>query len=114
MWGWLAAAAGGLVALVLWAQYRAQRGQYRSLASRQPPRPKATERPLGLEAVDLEAVARASRRNESYERGTTNWLRSRMGFFGAAVDTRVEPWADDETYAARYHAAFLKDKAKDK
>lgn len=110
MWLWLLSLviAGG--ALIAYMQYRAQRGTYRTLASRQPER-RTREVPLGMEALDLDEVSRATRRNESLERGQTNWL-STKGFLGRA-DTDVQPLADDETYAARYYSAFQKDKTKD-
>lgn len=110
MWIWLlivvVAGVGGIAVL----QYRAQKSTYKSLASRQPAR-QARDVPLGMEATDLEAVSRTNRRNESLERGQTNWLSSR-GFFGRA-DTDAAPLADDETYAARYHTAFHTSKTKD-
>ena len=98
------------VAVTAYLQYRAQQGTYRPLASRQPERRKR-DVPLGMEGLDLEEVSRANRRNESLERGQTNWL-SKSGFFGRA-DTDVAPLADDETYAARYYDAFQKDRPKD-
>lgn len=113
MWLWLL---GGLVtgiAAIGWLQHRAQRGIYRPLSTRQPPRPEKQKTPLGMEAIDLEAVARTTRKNESLERGTTNWIRARTGLFGGHAEITVEPLADDETYAARYHAAFQKDRSKD-
>ena len=107
MWSWLLLAVLAGLGLVLWAQYRAASRVHRPLASRQPER-RTREVPLGYEGLDLEEVSRANRRNESLERGQTNWL-SNKGFFGRP-DTEVLPLADDETYAARYHAAFQKDK----
>lgn len=64
-----------------------------------------------MEGLDLAEVSRTNRRNESLERGQTNWL-SKTGFFGRP-DTDILPLADDETYAARFHNAFQKDKSKD-
>ncbi|MGC1504806.1 MAG: hypothetical protein WA782_11795 [Sulfitobacter sp.] len=103
MWVWLLVVVLVGVGITGLLQYRAQRTTYRPLATRQPPR-RAPDVPLGMEATDLEAVSRANRRNESLERGQTNWLTSK-GVFGRA-DTDVPPLADDETYAARYHDAF--------
>ena len=103
MWVWmlvLVLLGVGITGLV---QYRAQRSTYRTLAGRQPPR-RVRDVPLGMEATDLDAVSRTNRRNESLERGQTNWL-SAKGVFGRA-DADVPPLADDETYAARYHDAF--------
>ncbi len=110
MWVWplLVIAIG--VGVTGYLQYRAHRTPYKPHSSRQPER-RARQVPLGMEAIDLEHVSRATRRNESLERGQTNWLRG-AGFFGRA-DSDVQPLADDETYAARYHAAFMTDKPKD-
>lgn len=110
MWLWVLFAATALVVLVLLRQYRSARSTHRPLASRQPER-RDTAVPLGMEATDLESVARTTRRNESLERGQTNWL-NKSGFFGR-TDTNPAPLADDETYAARYQAAFQKPKSKD-
>jgi hypothetical protein len=107
MWPWVLAVVGGVVVLIGAAQYRAGRGVYTPLTRRQPPRT-ARKVPLGMEALDLEGVARTTRRNESLERGQTNWLR-RSGYFGRS-DTDVPALSDDETYAARYYDAFHKDK----
>ncbi len=108
---WAALAGGAaLIGLICLRQYRTANSQYRPLASRQPERRESTV-PLGMEATDLEAVSRATRRNESLERGQTNWL-NKSGFFGR-TDTDPAPLADDETYAARYHAAFQNQKSKD-
>ncbi|MCX7560029.1 hypothetical protein OS190_10665 [Sulfitobacter sp. F26204] len=99
----------GVVAIAS-LQFRAQRSTYKPLASRQPAR-RQSDVPLGMEATDLDAVSRTNRRNESLERGQTNWLTAK-GFFGRA-DTEVAPLADDETYAARFHTAFHTTKSKD-
>ena len=103
MWVWLLVVVLIGVGVTSLIQYRAQRSTYRPLANRQPPR-RPSDVPLGMEATDLEAVSRANRRNESLERGQTNWLASK-GVFGRA-DTDVPPLADDETYAARFHDVF--------
>ncbi len=110
MWGWLLILAFGAVAVIATLQYRAANGTYRPLTSRQP---KRLERdvPLGMEGLDLDEVSRTNRRNESLERGQTNWL-TNAGFFGRP-DTDVPPLADDETYATRFHAAFHNEKSKD-
>ncbi|KIN60799.1 hypothetical protein Z945_1778 [Sulfitobacter noctilucae] len=110
MWIWALAAVVVVVAGICLSQYRAANAQHRPLASRQPERREVTV-PLGMEAMDLTEVSRTNRRNESLERGQTNWL-GRNGFFGRA-DTDVAPLADDETYAARYYDAFQKTKTKD-
>lgn len=110
MWIWLLSLLIAAGALVAFYQYRAQARIYRPLASRQPER-RVRDVPLGYEGLDLDEVSRANRRNESLERGQTNWL-GRSGFFGR-TDTEIEPLADDETYAARFHAAFQQEKHKD-
>ncbi|KIN66353.1 hypothetical protein Z946_365 [Sulfitobacter noctilucicola] len=107
---WPILAVGALIAVIAVLQYRARRGIHRPLASRQPER-QVSEVPLGMEALDLDAVSRTNRRNESLERGQTNWL-GKAGFFGR-TDTDVAPLADDETYAARFHDAFQKNRSKD-
>ena len=111
MWLWTFGAIGaGVVAVIFIAQYRAAQGTHRPLSQRQPAQ-REQNVPLGMEAIDMESLSAANRRNESLERGQTNWLR-KGGFFGAA-DTDVAPWADDETYAARFHAAFQNKNSKD-
>jgi hypothetical protein len=107
-WGWIIGGIGGIFALICFAQHRAQRGTYRPLASRQPQHRDADDVPLGMEATDMAHVNAATRRNESLERGQTSW--TYRGSMKAA--TYVPPMADDETYAAAYHAAFQKDKTK--
>ncbi|MEP4195429.1 MAG: hypothetical protein ABJL99_07300 [Aliishimia sp.] len=67
--------------------------------------------PLGLEAMDLEAVARSNRQNDALER-----IHSAPGAGSAPLGgkqtqnlaTHVALMPDDETYAARYHRAFKK------
>ena len=99
------------LAVVVWVQYRLTRNVYRPLSSRQPER-REQDVPLGYEGLDLKEISRTNRRNESLERGQTNWLGNK-GFFGRP-DTDVQPLADDETYAARFHDAFFKDKDRTK
>ena len=108
MWGWIIGGVVGGIALIAYVQHRAQAGIYRPLASRQPERPKTQDVPLGMEAIDMTQVNNVARRNESLERAHTNW--TNRG--GLRASTDVPPMADDETYAAKYHAAFLKDKPK--
>ena len=107
---WLGLGTAALIAAIAALQYRARRNIYRPLASRQPERRAQPERPLGYEALDLDAVARTHRRNEAFERGHTNWTRVRSGGLAMAAETDIEGLGDDETYAARYHAAFHTDK----
>ncbi|SDF88992.1 hypothetical protein [Sulfitobacter delicatus] len=114
MWVWVIGAVLGVIAAVAYAQHRARAGRHVPLSQRQPARPETGKVPLGMEAMDLDAVASVARRNESLERGHTNWTRKRGGFFLGGAEVDVKPWADDETYARRYHAAFKKSDAKDK
>lgn len=116
MWGWILAGIVALIAGIGFAQHRSQRGTYRPLASRQPQRPQRGETPLGMEATDLETVTRAARRNEALERAHTNWTRkdgSTFRFGSDAADTTIDPMPDDETYAKRFHAAYMKNKKED-
>ena len=106
---WIVAILLGLVGGISLYQFRSQRGTYRSLSSRQPARKVSGEVPLGMEATDLSAVNSVARRNESLERSHTSWTR-RSGMLSGAADTDIQPLSDDETYAKRYHAAFLQDK----
>ena len=113
MLGWLlGAGAVGLVATLV-VQYRQAARVYRPLASRQPPRRPQGSRPLGTEALDLEAIGRVQRRNESLERAHTNWTRGSGRIMGVeASDLEVAPWPDDADYARRFHAAYLRNKDK--
>lgn len=106
VWLWIIGGVVGLIALIGCFQYRARSGTYTSLSSRQPARRPHRSVPLGMEATDMNVVNDANRRNESLERGQTNWMN--RGAMEAATD--VPPMADDETYAKRFHTAFIKDK----
>ena len=106
MWGWILAGGLGLIALISFYQYQNQRGTFRPLSSRQPARRVSTEKPLGMEATDLDAVNATSRRNESLERSQLNWTRSGL-LPGGSADTDILPLSDDETYAKRFHTAFM-------
>ncbi|MEM8577815.1 MAG: hypothetical protein AAGF60_08185 [Pseudomonadota bacterium] len=73
-------------------------------------RPALGERevPLGLEAIDTRMIESVNRRNQALER-TYNPITQRTRRFGALenADTdSVVHFADDETYASRFHAAF--------
>jgi len=112
-WLWIIGGIVAVIAAISFVQYRAQAGTYVPLSQRQPTRAPAPEKELGMEATDVEAVARVTRQNESLDRGQTT-LTSKRGLFGARVyDTVITPMADDETYAARYHTAYIKKKSKD-
>ena len=89
--------------------------QRRPLSEAQPKMGKR-DVPLGMEAIDMNEVRRTQRRNESLERSHTSMTdRTSRGFlFEQAADTDIEPLADDETYAKRYHTAFQKRKDKDR
>jgi len=91
-----------LVAVIAWLQYRVQAGGYQPLANRKPASSYDGTTPLGMEATDLDVVERAQRRNESLERASTSFTRGKFGRDALSV----RPWADDETYAKRFHAAF--------
>jgi hypothetical protein len=107
---------GGLAALFLVLcirHFRTQNGVYRPLSSRQPERSNTKDVPLGMEAMDLKHIRSTVRQNESLERGNTSWTLRKGGFIPGAADTDVDPLSDDETYAARYHAAFHNTKSKD-
>lgn len=110
MWGTALILVFGAVAVIALLQRRASARIYRPLSSRQPER-RTRDVPLGMEAIDMDELSRTNRRNESLERGQTNWL-SAKGFFGRP-DTDIAPLADDETYAKRYSDAFHNDTPKD-
>ena len=82
----------------------------RPLAARRPGRDEMGQnhpRPLGLEATDLALIGRVTRRNEALERTTSIGMR-RTGIFERHASTHVDAMPEDETYAARYHRAFMK------
>lgn len=86
-------------------------GPRRPLASQQPTRAEmgqVRKVPLGMEATDLAAVDRVSRMNDALER--TNRIHNAQSRedFTAASSTKIDAMPDDETYAARYHRAYLK------
>ena len=109
MWGWIATGALAALGIVVIRQFRAAHGVYRPLASRQPQNQQTSKTPLGMEATDLDAVAKVMRRNESLERSGNFWNRKGPGLFTAKAETDIQPFDDDETYAKRYYTAFQKD-----
>ncbi len=109
MFGWSTAVALSVIVLFCLRHHLQHRNTYRPLSRRQPARKVSKDVPLGLEAIDMRAVNSAARRNESLERSHTSWTR-KGGLLNGAADTDVQPLADDETYARRFHAAFMKDK----
>ena len=113
MWGWIIAGTVAVIALISFYQYQSQRGTYRALSSRQPERRVSKDIPLGMEAIDLDAVKATTRRNESLERSQTSWSR-KGGLLSGAADTDIQPLSDDETYAKRFHTVFMNNKPKDR
>lgn len=107
-WEWILGAALVAVAGIAALQYRTARGQHRPLAQRQPQRQTPNTPDLGMEAIDMAEIRRTQSRNDSLERPQTLW-----GFGQGTrntASTNVQPLADDETYAKRFHAAFMKNK----
>ena len=95
---------------ILTYPFRRQRGP---LAARRPGREEmgqTADVPLGMEATDLSLVDKVTRRNDALERThviSTQRTGSGQPFFRAA-STRIEPMPEDETYAARYHRAYIR------
>jgi len=78
------------------------------LAQRRPARA-VRDVPLGMEALDLDAVAAVNRRNNALERVSGGDIgRGARGHWSAPGQTArpALDLPDDETYAARYHRAF--------
>lgn len=116
MWQWMLGAAVLGVAGIALAQYRAASRHYVPLSRRQPARPHTDAQvPLGHEALDMSGVLRTQRLHQGLER-TTSLYRG-MGSAGKGIDL-IDPQGlslpDDETYSARYHAAFQTRKHKDR
>lgn len=67
------------------------------------PRSQSTS-PLGMEATDMKLVDAVNRRNDALERvhHAPNATQTRR----SATD--IDPFPEDETYAARYHRAYNK------
>ena len=89
-------------------QYNARRGTYRPLSSRQPAQRQQQAPELGMEAIDMAEIRRTQRSNESLERTNNIWSQ-RNGAAGG-LDIKIDGLTDDETYARRFHAAFMKNK----
>ncbi|WP_298862589.1 hypothetical protein [uncultured Sulfitobacter sp.] len=89
-------------------QYRAASGTYRPLSSRQPQSRPSQAPELGMEAIDMAEIRRTQRSNESLERVNHIWTRGNGS--SGRIDTSVDAMPDDETYARRFHAAFMKNK----
>jgi len=99
------------MSLLRWIMTPFRRGPRRPLAHYQPERASARDRavPLGMEGLDMDAVARTNRRNDALERVHIVHTGAPLG--GAATRntaTHVALMPEDETYAARYHRAFQK------
>ncbi|MEO0936951.1 MAG: hypothetical protein AAFY38_02225 [Pseudomonadota bacterium] len=81
----------------------------RPLAAVQPPRARRAV-PLGMEAIDTAAIDAVNRRNQALERThnpAATWLGGRrVGALENADTSAIIEFDDDETYAARFHAAF--------
>jgi len=105
-----------VLAIILWGQHRRAHSVYRPLSSRQPQRDAAaTQTPLGMEGLDLDLVDSTTRRNEALERSTRGWsARAGKRSFLTGARNEAPTGPNDETYAAWFHTAFLKDKAKEK
>jgi len=115
---WILLACVVVVTVVSIAQYRAARGVYVPLSQRKPgaidpAQPAERDVPLGMEALDLKEVARTARRNDALERsGSLGHGRMLSHNINTAADG-IDPLPDDETYAKRFHTAFIKDKTED-
>lgn len=114
MWQWmLGVAAVGVVGIAI-AQYRAVARSHVPLSRRQPGQNGPGRAvPLGHEALDMEGVLRTQRLHQGLERAPRLWLGS-----GQTAPDFISPQGlslpDDETYSARYHAAFQTRKRKDR
>jgi len=88
-----------------------RRGPRRPLATRQPGRDEmgqVRDVPLGMEATNLDLVDQVNRKNDALERTSALAGQKRgTGSFTAAASTRIAAMPDDETYAARYHRAYI-------
>lgn len=117
MWLWILGAALCVVAGICVTQYRGANSSYVPLSARQPHRRTPDQKPaLGHEALDMTEVYRTQRIHQGLERATSLM----PGLFrakDAPEDDIINPEGialpDDETYSARYYAAFNKDKSKD-
>ncbi len=114
MWVWVFGAVllGVIVACV--SQYRAANRSYVPLSQRQPARRGSnSETPLGHEALDMTGVYRTQRIHQGLERSTLPMPRLFKRKDTPEIDI-INPEGlalpDDETYSARFHAAFQKDK----
>ena len=94
-----------------WIATPFRREPRRPLSTRQPRRDTRGDVPLGFEAIDMSVVDAVNRRNAALDRvGTFFGVRRSFGSFLETAETHVDPLADDETYAARYHRAYNRKK----
>lgn len=94
---------------ILSAPFR--RAPRRPLAARRPGRDEMGQTravPLGMEATDLALIDRVARRNDALERTHMVAGTKDKTSFAAAASTHVAPLPEDETYAARFHRAYIK------
>ncbi len=87
------------------------RSPRRPLSARRPGRDEMGQTravPLGMEATDMSIIDRVNRQNDALERTQKVHMRSNTGFFAASAATQVDAMPEDETYAARYHRAYIK------
>lgn len=90
-----------------WITYPFRHQKRQPLSYRQPQRDVDERTPLGMEAIDMNVVNKAHRKNASLERTSNIFSRNRrFGSFTETADLDIEPIADDENYAARYHRAY--------
>lgn len=90
------------------------RGPRRPLSQRRPEAQggrRERDVPLGFEAIDMDVVDEATRRNEAAERSSRMFSRGLHSHIERAR-TRIAPMPEDETYAARFHRAFQTKKDK--
>ena len=93
-----------------WLTYPFRRGPRRPLADRQPSRSEmgqARDVPLGMEATDLDMGDRVSRENDMLERSTQLGHEDGRHGYRPRSGLAITPMPDNETYAARYHRAFV-------
>jgi hypothetical protein len=89
-----------------------RRAPRRPLAARRPGRAEMGQIrtvPLGMEAIDMALVDQTNRRNDALER--THAIKTdtaTAGGYTVQASTHVNPMPEDETYAARFHRAYMK------
>lgn len=96
--------------MVVILQHRRASRTYRPLSQRQPQMERDPKPELGMEAIDMTEINRTTARNESLERTSNAFSRGRDKT--SAANMAIQPMADNETYARRFYAAFMKNKDK--